>query len=459
MGNDTTRIRISFIIFLVGAGITFIYSALDTFVQINFFPDVHFIDYLFRPIPQEIARRLLLFCFFILFGTNLQSIINKWRKKTGELQAKYQSITESIGDGFYEIDLEGRFTFHNKAMERILGYSKSEFWSLNGRNIFGDKYAEINKNDKHGKETVENYNAVKPTIREIITKSGTKRFVESSLKLIEDRKSQPKGFRGIVRDVTERVLADEMNNAKLTAEAASKAKSEFLANMSHEIRTPINGIIGMVEIALDTKLDQNQRNLLQTIDSESNSLLSIINDILDFSKIEAGKLDLEEIEFDLGVIVEDVVQCFSFISEQKNVELITFISPDIPSKIIGDPGRLRQVLTNLIGNASKFTEKGEILIKAGLVKHLDNSSFEAFFSVTDTGIGIPEEKQKHIFEEFTQADGSTTRKYGGTGLGTTISKRLARLMKGDIGVKSVDGKGSTFWFTARFKRQRDSGKS
>jgi PAS domain S-box-containing protein len=364
-------------------------------------------------------------------------------------EERYRTILESIGEGYYEVDLGGHLTFFNEAMARMTGRNPGELMRATYRSFMAPEAAE-----RVYRAFNDLYISGRPVgrVEWELTSRGAPRLIETSVYPIQDEKKQTVGFRGIARDVTDSRRADELKQAKAEAEASSLAKSQFLATMSHEIRTPLSGIIGMSELALDTHLDDRQREILETINTEAAAVVGLINDILDFTKIEADRLELEHIPFDLRYLVEDVATSVAYGADRKGLEFISYLPPQIPTRLMGDPGRLRQILVNLAGNALKFTHQGEILLAGEMVEDLGDRARYRFL-VRDTGIGIPKEKQDTVFDVFTQADSSMTRKYGGTGLGTAIAKKLTQRMNGEIGLSSEEGRGSTFHFTVVLDKQ------
>ncbi|MBM9537817.1 response regulator [Desulfobulbus alkaliphilus] len=416
----------------------------------------------------------LLILILLLWGFNLRFVILNRRLQAGE--AHLSATLRSISDGVVACDAKGRVTSLNTVAERLTGWSNSE---AAGR-LLEEVFRIVNA---HTRETVENpvtralaegMNVDLASHTALIAKDGTEHQIADSCAPIRDTSGAITGAVLVFRDVTEeyrwreelqetnRELEDataRANEMAAQAQMASIAKSEFLANMSHEIRTPMNGVIGMTGLLLDTGLTEEQRRFAETIKSSGESLLGLLNDILDFSKIEAGKLDLETLDFDLQVLLDDFAATMALKAHDKGLELLCAADPDVPLLLSGDPGRLRQILANLTGNAVKFTPKGEVTVRVSRVQETEeriNDSCLLRFSVRDTGIGIPADKIDILFGQFTQVDASTTRQYGGTGLGLAISKQLAGLMGGEVGVESVESQGSEFWFTARFGLQSEA---
>ncbi|MBC3833249.1 PAS domain S-box protein [Undibacterium amnicola] len=359
-----------------------------------------------------------------------------------ESENKQRMILDYAADAVFVADKDERWIYVNDLALNMLNFSREELLGTRIYSLLPEQHRASAKQVFTSR--LKNEKLIRQEIQ-LLKKNGGSVPVEMNAALLPDG-----SIYGSCRDITSRKEVEAaLIKAKVGAEDASKAKSEFLATMSHEIRTPMNGIIGMTELALDTHLNSQQREYLELVKVSSHSLLEIINDILDFSKIESGKIVLEKIEFPIRELIATMLKASALRADQKNIELVYQIDPELPEILIGDPGKLRQVLSNLLVNAIKFSHHGTITIDINLVE-LQDEVARLHFSVTDQGIGIEADKQEHIFQAFSQADASTTRKYGGTGLGLSISSRLVQAMNGQLQVQSDIGRGSCFYFSADF---------
>jgi two-component system sensor histidine kinase/response regulator len=385
----------------------------------------------------------------LLLGAFIETIIRRRNDAQHIAELREQevlTVLEAAKEAYVSADAEANVIRWSHQAEALFGWT---FEEVKGKSII-----ELLVPPEHRQRVTSAFNSFVITGREpdvesrmeveLLARFGRKIPVELTMwTSLSDGKRM---FSGIMHDITERRrITEELSAAHEKAVEASRLKSEFLANMSHEIRTPMNGVIGMTGLLLRTELDDEQREYAETVRNSSESLLTVINDILDFSKIEAGKLELEAVEFDIRKAVEEIADLLAESAQNKGLELIVAIDEDLPGMVLGDAGRVRQILLNLAGNAVKFTEQGEVILRCRKVSG-GHQSVKLRFEVEDTGIGIPKVHQERIFESFTQGDASLTRRHDGTGLGLAIASQLTKLMNGDIGVESAPGKGSLFWF-------------
>ncbi len=366
-----------------------------------------------------------------------EDLQSKTQQQIAAVNAKLESILDNVLDGIVMFGKDGAIQSYNAAAEEIFGIEVSKALGMPFADLFENR-SEEGKFEFGQREMV--------GVRQDESRFPADLTVSQSN--IDDNVRNI----AIIRDITRRKIAErEMLQAKEEAEAANQAKSEFLANMSHEIRTPLNAIIGLAGLMIDTPLDAEQQDFIETIRNSGDSLLTILNDILDFSKIEAGQLELEDEPYSIRSVIEDAVDLLGAKAAGKGLALLSISNPDVPNKVFGDITRIRQVLVNIVGNAVKFTHEGFIKITAQNFTKRDNSFIQ--ISIRDTGIGIPSDRLDRLFQSFSQVDASTTRKYGGTGLGLAISKQLVELMGGEIWVESQEGEGTTFHFTILCNRK------
>jgi PAS domain S-box-containing protein len=375
--------------------------------------------------------------------------LNRTTDQLRESQERFRSSFEDAAIGMALVAPDGRWLQVNQALCEILGYSQAELFRTTSQALTHPEDAEADR--LHMDRLLNGQDRVYQMEKRYVRNDQRAVWTLLSVSAVRDPGGRVISLISQIQDITKRKEAEQqLVKARSAAEEANRAKSEFLANMSHEIRTPMNGIMGMTELALDTDLTTEQRDYLQMVKASADSLLTVINDILDFSKIEARKLDLDRNQFFLRDGLTETLKTMSLRAQSKGLELAYHIGMDVPDALIGDAGRLRQIVVNLLGNAVKFTEHGEVVLSVATERRFNND-VELHFSVRDTGIGIPPGKLEAIFAPFVQADASTTRRYGGTGLGLTIASQLVALMGGKIWAESEPGEGSTFHFTARFE--------
>ncbi|OQW66378.1 MAG: hypothetical protein BVN29_07945 [Nitrospira sp. ST-bin5] len=375
------------------------------------------------------------------------------RKQMESTRFRLQQAVNHAQDGMALLDEAGEFTYMNPAYATIFGYAVDDLLGKRWTQLYPEEWAAMIE-QMH----LPMLHSAGQWQGEVVgkRKSGDAFHVDLALSLLEEPGTGRQSILSTCRDISYRKQMElDLINAKNAAEAGIRAKSEFLATMSHEIRTPMNGVLGMTDLLIDTALTPEQREFVHTLKHSGESLMRIINDILDFSKIEAGKLTIETLPFDLRMTIEDTLDLLAPTAQAKHLELVGLIDAQAPNAVIGDPGRIRQILTNLIGNAIKFTESGEVLVQV-LKAEESAASVLLRFEIVDTGVGLTEEAKAKLFQSFTQADSSTARKYGGTGLGLAICKRLTELMGGQIGIQSFPGSGTCVWFTIRLLTQTES---
>ena len=370
-------------------------------------------------------------------------------KELRQAEAKYRGMFENAVDGIFQTTPEGQYISVNPALASIYGYETPEELMAGLTDIGRQLYVDPARRDEFIR-LLREQNTVTGFESRVYRQDGKVIWITETARAVRDASGALLYYEGIVEDISERKQAEEeLHKAKLAAEVAAATKSEFLANMSHELRTPLNGIMGMTELALETHLSPDQHEYLTSVQDSAISLLDLVNDILDFSKIGAGKLVLDPADFSLHDDIATATKALAVRARKQGLDLACRIAPDVPETLVGDPGRLRQIVVNLVGNAIKFTHAGEVVMQVAVEWQIKDEIC-LHFTVTDTGIGITPEKQKLIFDPFTQADGSATRQFGGTGLGLAITSQLVAMMGGTIWVESEVDKGSTFHFTACF---------